>query len=312
MGGRGKEEKSTTGTSCGEEVVAVVSAYAPHVGIWENEKTEFWDCMDEIFHRYMEISIFWSRNDSGASLLHFAMAHDLGIVNSFFKKKDSHLITFSSGGRDTQIDYLLIRRRERSTWLDCKVFSKETTASQHKLLVTDIVMRKKLTDKRNVRPWIRWGSLKGDNLQVFRYKVFAGRDSAQYEDANAMWEAMANNVKRVARETLGMTTRSLGGQRESCWWNDEVQHKFRTKKERFRELVTCTEDAQKESLRTKYKEAKREARKAVYEAKNKAYKQMYKHLETKEGEHDIFKIAKARERRRQDIGVLRFIKGEDG
>ncbi|MFS7929467.1 hypothetical protein Hanom_Chr04g00332881 [Helianthus anomalus] len=39
---------------------------------------------------------------------------------------------------------------------------------------------------------------------------------------------------------------------------------------------------------------------------------MYERLETKEGEHDMFKISKARERRRQDLGVVKFIKGEDG
>ncbi|KAD4586205.1 hypothetical protein E3N88_23806 [Mikania micrantha] len=156
------------------------------------------------------------------------------------------------------------------------------------------------------------GQYKRDKLQMFRDKVIAGRDNAQYEDANAMWEAMADNVKRIARETLGMTSRSLGSHRESCWWNDEVQHKVRAKQERFRELVRCTEDAQKESLRTKYKDAKREARKAVSEAKNKAYREMYKRLETKEEEHDMFKIAKSRERRRQDIGVLKFIKSVDG
>ncbi|XP_021971699.1 uncharacterized protein LOC110866860 [Helianthus annuus] len=39
---------------------------------------------------------------------------------------------------------------------------------------------------------------------------------------------------------------------------------------------------------------------------------MYERLETKEGEHDIFKIAKVRERRRKDTEVVKFIKGEDG
>ncbi|XP_076916872.1 uncharacterized protein LOC143576731 [Bidens hawaiensis] len=45
-----------------------------------------------------------------------------------------------------------------------------------------------------------------------------------------------------------------------------------------------------------------EAKKAVTEAKNTAYKRMYDSLETKEGGHAMFKIAKARERRRHDLG----------
>ncbi|XP_076949286.1 uncharacterized protein LOC143621881 [Bidens hawaiensis] len=39
---------------------------------------------------------------------------------------------------------------------------------------------------------------------------------------------------------------------------------------------------------------------------------MYERLETKEGEHHMFKIAKARERKRQDLEAVKFIKGEDG
>ncbi|KAL8254913.1 hypothetical protein R6Q59_033134 [Mikania micrantha] len=165
----------------GEEVVTVVSAYAPHVGLGETEKRQFWDCMDEVmrniptdekvciggdfnghigkenggFQSIHEGCGFGSRNESGGTLLDFAVAHDLGIINSFFRKKDSHLITFSSGEWDTQIDYLLMRRGDRSRWLDCKVFPGEAAASQHKLLVADIVMRKKLVEGKKVTPKIR-------------------------------------------------------------------------------------------------------------------------------------------------------------
>jgi len=48
------------------------------------------------------------------------------------------------------------------------------------------------------------------------------------------------------------------------------------------------------------------------EAKNITYKQLYERLETKEGEYDMFKIAKARERKRCDIGAVKFIKDDDG
>ncbi|KAD2804899.1 hypothetical protein E3N88_38276 [Mikania micrantha] len=108
----------------GEEAIAIVSAYAPHVGLGENERREFWDGMDEVMRnipRDEKVCIggdfnghiwkkedgfpmahggfgFGSRNESGITLLEFALAHDLGIINSFFKKRDSHLITFSSGG----------------------------------------------------------------------------------------------------------------------------------------------------------------------------------------------------------------------
>nr|GEV49353.1 TraB domain-containing protein [Tanacetum cinerariifolium] len=42
------------------------------------------------------------------------------------------------------------------------------------------------------------------------------------------------------------------------------------------------------------------------------YKDLYKKLDSKEGANDIYKIAKARERRRRDIGYVRYIKDEGG
>ncbi|GKD40210.1 retrovirus-related pol polyprotein LINE-1 [Tanacetum coccineum] len=50
------------------------------------------------------------RNEEGRAILDFAIAHDLVVVNSYFKKRDHHLVTFQSGGRCTQIDLFLVRR----------------------------------------------------------------------------------------------------------------------------------------------------------------------------------------------------------
>ena len=41
------------------------------------------------------------------ALLDFAVAFDLMIVNSLFKKKVDHLVTFRSGNSKTQIDFFL-------------------------------------------------------------------------------------------------------------------------------------------------------------------------------------------------------------
>ncbi|GKD65920.1 retrovirus-related pol polyprotein LINE-1 [Tanacetum coccineum] len=51
---------------------------------------------------------------------------------------------------------------------------------------------------------------------------------------------------------------------------------------------------------------------AVARAKDKAYEDLYKKLDSKEGANDIYKIAKARERKRRDLGNVRYIKDEGG
>ncbi|GJW58458.1 retrovirus-related pol polyprotein LINE-1 [Tanacetum coccineum] len=72
------------------------------------------------------------------------------------------------------------------------------------------------------------------------------------------------------------------------------------------------DEANRIAAEERYKAAKKEAKLAVAKAKEKAYENLYKRLDSKEGENDIYKISKARERRKMDLGSVRFIKDEDG
>ena len=59
------------------------------------------------------------RNSAGVSILDFTvayqLAYDLSIVNSYFRKREEHLVTFKSGSAKTQIDYFLMRAKMRSS-----------------------------------------------------------------------------------------------------------------------------------------------------------------------------------------------------
>ncbi|XP_076937390.1 uncharacterized protein LOC143604986 [Bidens hawaiensis] len=298
----------------------------------EREKRDLWDCLDAVVRaipRDERMCIrgdfnghigkdsdgfqavhggfgFGDRNESVTDLLDFAVAHDLGILNSFFKKRESHLITFSSGGGNTQIDYILTRQGDRHWWRDCKVIPGETVVAQHRLLVVDIDFRNKLIEReRKGTPRIQWGNLKDDKLSLFKDKLISMTSVRSEEDSCQMWEEMATKITQVAKDTLGFTTGKTGRHKETWWWNEVIQEKIRDKQGSFRELIRCTDEEERVGLKESYKKAKREA-------KNTAYKRMYEHLETQEGEHDMFKIAKAREHRRKYLGVVKFIKSEDG
>ncbi|KAK9053900.1 hypothetical protein SSX86_024975 [Deinandra increscens subsp. villosa] len=96
-----------------------------------------------------------------------------------------------------------------------------------------------------------------------------------------------------------------------CMFGD-AQHVEEAKQRCFRELLGCRDYGQRSNLREEYTKAKREAKAAVSEAKTSAFIRMYERLESKEGENFMFKIAEARERRRRDLGVVKFMKGGDG
>ncbi|XP_070035617.1 uncharacterized protein [Nicotiana tomentosiformis] len=150
----------------GECTLNIVSAYAPHVGLDGEVKRCFWEGLDEIvrqvppaeklfiggdFNGYIGSTAsgygevhedfgFWERNGGGTSLLDFAKAFGLVIANSNFQKREGHLVTFQNAVAKTQIDYLLLRRCDRGLYKDCKVIPGEILATQHRILVMDVVM----------------------------------------------------------------------------------------------------------------------------------------------------------------------------
>jgi hypothetical protein len=84
---------------------------------------------------------YGSRNKEGEGILNFTLAYDLFVMNTLFRKRDSHLVTFSSGQYYSQIDFILMRREDRHACLDCKVIPEECVLPQHKLVVVDFRFR---------------------------------------------------------------------------------------------------------------------------------------------------------------------------
>ena len=59
----------------------------------------------------------------------------------------------------------------------------------------------------------------------------------------------------------------------------------------------------------KYKVTKKTAKRAVSEAKGWAYEDLYQYLSTKEEEKDIYRMARARDRKTRDFNQIKCIKG---
>ena len=173
----------------------------------------------------------------------------------------------------------------------------------------------------NGMPRILWKKLNGQKVEEFTAKVSEGLSTRSEDlyvmEADQMWNTLAGIIKDVAKESLGVasgTARTQTIRRESWWFSEEVQTKVAAKQSRFREFLLSREGnlADRVEAEEKYKVAKREAKKAVAQAKDKAYEVLYKNLDSKEGVNDIFRISKAREMRSRDFGNIRFIKDIDG
>ncbi|XP_057543263.1 uncharacterized protein LOC130821493 [Amaranthus tricolor] len=155
-----------------------------------------------------------------------------------------------------------------------------------------------------------WGRHKGEMATTLANKIKYVGYTSKPNDANEMWISIAETIRRVAKETLWVFTGKPKVHKESWWWNEEVQRKIKEKKKRFKELMAYTVEEDRIHKKESYKEAKCTAKKAVVEAKSRAYADFYQKLDTKEGEKHIFKLAKARSMQRQNLGSMKYIKDE--
>jgi hypothetical protein len=104
--------------------------------------------------------------------LNFALAYDLFVMNTLFRKRVSQLVTLSSGQHCTQIDFIHARRDDRHACLDCKVIPGECVVPQHNLMVADFRFQIRFQRSKRVQaPRTKWWKLKEDDAKTFKERV---------------------------------------------------------------------------------------------------------------------------------------------
>ncbi|CAL5400242.1 unnamed protein product [Camellia sinensis] len=318
----------------GGNIVNIISAYAPQVGLDDQTKRDFWEQMDEIlqeipvgenlviggdFNGHVGIDKvgyervhsgygFGDRNEAGERILDFALASDLVVANTMYKKRDEHLITFKSGLVKSQIDYFLVRKVDCLKCNDCKVIPGESLVSQHRILILDLCFRGQYQARKDGgRRRTRWWDLKGDKLEIFKNRMDKEGTWDLEGGANTIWNSMANCMRRISREVLGESKGTGPSSKETWWWREEVQAVIKAKKECFKKWQ---KDRTEENLKS-YRLANKEVKKVVREIKLKVYDDLYTRLDSKEGEKMVYKLAKMRERKTRDFNQVKCIKSED-
>ena len=189
----------------------------------------------------------------------------------------------------------------------------ECLGTQHRLLVMDLVVKSFKAKKRSVGvARVRWWNLTRENATSLLKKIKSEASWKLIEDADKMWEGMAQYIRRSAKEVLGIS-RGGGGRTKGAWlWNDEVKEREKEKQNAYAALSVSTSEEEKRVTEATYKAVKKLAKKAIIIAKNNAYERLYQKLNTRDREKDVFKLAMDREKKTWDLGNIRCIKGEDG
>ena len=161
----------------GKRVVTIITTYAPHQGLSDYAKEKFYANL--LLHTSKvdekEVNIlggdmnghvgkttagyedvhssfgYGVRNAEGERISEFSLALDMVVCNILFNKRSSRLITYSSGGVNTQIDYMLMKTWDKKIVKDVKVIPGEEVFTQHKLVVCDLNIR---IEREKKKPYI--------------------------------------------------------------------------------------------------------------------------------------------------------------
>ncbi|KAK3520013.1 hypothetical protein QTP70_010846 [Hemibagrus guttatus] len=233
----------------------VVSGYAPQVGCELEEKEKFWSELDEVMESIptgerVVIGVDFNghvgegntgdekvmgkfgvkdRNLEGQIVVDFAKRMDMAVVNTYFQKREEHRVIYKSGGRRTQVDYILCRRGNLKEISDCKVVVGESVARQHRMVVCRMTLLVCKTKRSKIEKKTKWWKLKKEECcEEFRQKLrqALGGQVVLPDD----WETTAEVIRETGRKVLGVSSGRRKEGMETWWWNEEVQDSIQRKR----------------------------------------------------------------------------------
>ena len=313
----------------GDKIWNILSAYAPQQGRSMEEKTAFWESLvdvagqippeEEIFvggdlnghvgvcsDGYDTIHGGWGygrRNNDGNSILDFAESLDLSILNTFFKKQDSHLISYVSGETCSQIDFVLARTRSRKNFKDVKCIPGEECVPQHRLLVACISIT--TFSKGSSRDGCK--RIKSWRLRDPNVKSRYSEKVASILQTDAGWTGLKDTLILAAKEVCGISSGRppVRKRQEGWWWNADIQAAIKDKKAAFKNWQKSKSDIDK----SVYVQHRNAVKRAVAAAKSTEFANACAHLQVRDRTSALFKMAKQARTDRQDIVGATCIRG---
>uniref|UniRef100_A0A914WZU0 Endonuclease/exonuclease/phosphatase domain-containing protein n=1 Tax=Plectus sambesii TaxID=2011161 RepID=A0A914WZU0_9BILA len=255
-----------------EGPMVIISAYAPQVGCAAEEKEAFWESLDALLPNFQDVK-------------HLLIGGDLnGHVGA---ARDGYEVVHGGCGFGT-------RNPEGGAVLDA---------------VLDLQLKLSIKPRRQkLSPKVKWWEFNTQNRALFEQAMTPQLTMSTNTSTNDMWQPVATALLTTARELLGSTRGGKRSNKETWWWNVDVQEAVQKKKVAFKhwQRSLLPED------RRAYMEAKRAVKQTIAAAKSAHYEDMYQKLSTREGEKAVYRLARARNAATKDIQIVKTIKDSNG
>ena len=229
------------------------------------------------------------RNAEGRMLLDFCDQKELWAANTWYKKNDKRKVAYSSGGNDTEIDFVLFGKEKRKYLRDVKVIPGKL---QYRLVVVDVEeqkLKKSVKKSRKVR-WRVWKLKEKYIEEKFEERVVKLVDT----DLMDFWGSCKKGVSQACDELCGKT-KGRGDCGNTWWWNEQVRDAIDRKKKAFKLL--CTNRSMEST--NNYRKARNETKKVIAKAIMQEAEEEMNVLCTKP--NDVFKFVKFVRKEGRDV-----------
>ena len=211
----------------------IISAYSPQTALQNEEKEAFLDNFEQMVRKVPDgekaiicgdLNAYIGRisegfknthggfgygqqNDDGERTLEVAQSLDRVFANTLFKKKEEHLVTYKSGGSTSQIDFILVKRKDRKEILNCKVIPGEDLTKKHRLIVMDYKIRKEKKVENVKITKLRVWKLQDIQSKIqFQNKVKEEMSKREKkDDVNGRWQDLKMVLMTEAENIVGKT-----------------------------------------------------------------------------------------------------------
>lgn len=296
---------------------SIINVYAPTEKAEEQEKTEFYEKLEETcenipkndililigdFNAQIGIeeqnknvagreTIHNKTNDNGEKLCNLAAITNTFIMSTKFKHKRHHKITWMIPGstEGNQIDHVMISRKWEKIVHDVRTYRGANVDSDHFLIIAKVKMK---IIRNSKQPTIikRWNleKLKGlETKQEYSQKVKERLQPFQQNRIEENWEDIKKSILLTTEETLGK--KPIHKQNE--WFDDDCKQRIYEKNEARNNWIRSGKECdlndyrEKRKIATKYCKEKKEKWINEYmkqiEDSNKDNKKLYEMIKTR-------------------------------
>ena len=241
------------------EVWHIIRCYAPQTGSPQDEKETFLEYMDsemQTVTRNERVVVSGDLNghvgidrtgynnvhgghgldvdnEDGIQVLDFATAYEMRIINTF-----NHLVTYNSGGRESQIDYNRLRTESAKECTNCKVLPQEAVTTQHRVVVAELEVKAARQRRAEGRKQIRWWKLKDEKVKGNFMKcvvdILSNRIEVMTTNVDEWWEETARQIRTYGEEICGRSSGKKKPGLERWWWNEETEKAVKEKKDKLK------------------------------------------------------------------------------